>query len=185
MNGFVKRVVGVALVSMLGLAGAAHAEDAVRAPATVEVTSPDGDVTVAAIVGRASGTGSTSAGTVTVHSTYYDDICIAPCSFEAEDGMMELLIYKSGRVGANQKVQFQSGESYTLDADLAPALPKTAGRYLWIAGSAALLGGLTLTAMNPDSPGNGALLAGAGAGGMAVGLPLDLLFRSKINLKKR
>lgn len=70
-----------------------------RVPVTMDSTKPG--VTVARITGR----GAAVAGNTTAVAVYYEDLCIAPCTFEIAPGFHEIGTYGEGTRGITNKFQ--------------------------------------------------------------------------------
>lgn len=147
-----------------------------------EGAEPRHDVLVARIVGRGVGSG---AG-VTVVSTYYEDICAVPCSFEIEPGFHEFSTYGKGLAPASDKFDVR-GQELSLLYTPKPAAVVGGGITLASLGLSSVLVGAPLLAVGLGSSEpeiSGPLTTAGGittiAGVAMTGLSIPLLRRSKL-----
>jgi hypothetical protein len=166
-----------ALAVILGAASPALAEEGAGAPAdppaTVVVRSPNPDVTVGYVTGRA--TAIASNGTV-AEGIEWKDVCIAPCSFKLPPGLQDITVTGPGYVGGVERFQLKPGDNHIV------ARPGSA----WVRFGGILLGGLGLAAAvtggtfmllpkdgstgDPSSWALPLLLGGLGATGVGVAM---------------
>jgi hypothetical protein len=134
----------VAAATLLGAPPQASSPEMVRV--TMESTKPG--VTVARITGHgtAVGTGGTAM------ATFYEDICIAPCTFELPRGMHELGTYGHGTRGIMRKFQLEEPEVH-LQSQPSSALSAVGGYALLTLGLGAAVTGGTLLAVMDCSDG--------------------------------
>ncbi len=133
----------------------------------VNVHTSQDRVTIAQINGRGVATGSAGSTTVTVESTYYTDLCEAPCSLEFEPGMVELSAYGAGHRAALNKFDLRPGQTLDLQAEPGNGLMAVGGYLLQVVGLGAVTTGALLPVMDLEDLPTGivpVLLAGGGVG---------------------
>ncbi len=148
---------------------------------TVNFTSTRPNVTISMIRGRGVG----MAGSTTIISTFYEDLCMAPCAVQLDAGLYDFMAYGKGTTRVVEK--FDLRQDATLHVTANPAILRSSGNMLTALGlSTALFGGMFLAidnALGPDAvigkSGDLALLFG-GLGATAGGIPLAILGKSKL-----
>jgi uncharacterized membrane protein len=165
------------LLTVLGAASPALAEDGTGAsadpPATVVVRSPNPDVTVGYVTGRATAVASNG---VVAEGIAWKDVCIAPCTFKLPSGLQDITVTGPGYVGGVERVQLRPGENHIV-ARPGSAAVRIGGILLGGLGLAAAVTGGTFmllprdgTSADPSSWALPLLLGGLGATGVGVAM---------------
>lgn len=89
------------------------------------------------IEGRGQGTGTVGGQAATIITTYYRDLCNAPCDVEIQPGVHEFFAYGGGHVVVSRKLDLRAGNTVV---DLEPG--SSALRFVGIYGTYLGLGGM-------------------------------------------
>lgn len=161
----------VSSVLLLAVAeGVASADDA--ASATVVMRSPNTDVTVGYVTGRATAVASNG---VVAEGIEWKDVCIAPCSFQLPSGLHEITVTGPGYVGGIERFQLRPGEN-RLVARPGSAYVRVGGILLGSLGLAAAVTGGTFMLLPKEGTNDfqswalPLLLGGLGATGVGVAM---------------
>jgi hypothetical protein len=129
---------------------AGNADSAQGGKAEVSVRSTGAPVTVAVIVDRAVGVGNVGGSTATIVTVRYQDICKAPCSFEMDPGLRELVVYGDGVSGASKKLELKPGpQAFVVKPGSSAAA--ISGYLLTVLGGVSLVVGVTVLAVDSKS----------------------------------
>jgi hypothetical protein len=130
---------------------------------------------ISMIEGRSVGTGTVAGSSATISTTWYRDICIAPCTIEAPPGIGEFFARGGGHVATATKLDLRAGTNI-VDIDPGSSALRYTGAWCTLLGGTAALLGATFLVADSDGAISApstyvALLAGGGAvlgGGFAL-----------------